>query len=56
MTAGARALDEGHSEIDTRDVLLALTRDETTSSLLADLGVDERAIREAIERHPPTRP
>jgi len=53
MTAGAQALDEGRSEIDASDVLLALTRDESISPLLADLGVDEAAIRKAIQRHPP---
>jgi ATP-dependent Clp protease ATP-binding subunit ClpC len=54
MTAGARALDDGRSQIDAADLLLALTRDETTSPLLADLGVDEAAMRKAIKRHPPS--
>jgi ATP-dependent Clp protease ATP-binding subunit ClpA len=50
MIAAARALDEGRSEIDSSDVLLALTRDERTGPLLARLGVDEAAIRHATDR------
>jgi ATP-dependent Clp protease ATP-binding subunit ClpC len=50
MIAAARALDDGRSEIDSSDVLLALTRDEQTGPLLARLGVDEAAIRHATDR------
>ena len=50
MVAGARALDEGREDIQPRDVLLALTRDEHTGPLLAELGVDDVAIARALER------
>jgi ATP-dependent Clp protease ATP-binding subunit ClpC len=54
MTAAARALDDGREDIQPRDVLLALTRDERTGPLLAELGVDDLAILRALERrHPP---
>ena len=43
LVAAGRALDDGRSEIEARDVLLALTRDETIAPVLADLGVDEAA-------------
>jgi ATP-dependent Clp protease ATP-binding subunit ClpC len=54
MVAAARALDEGREDIQPRDVLLALTRDEHTGPALADLGVDDVAIARALERrhHP----
>jgi hypothetical protein len=48
MTAAARALDDGRIEISVGDLLLALSRDRDTGPLLAELGADERAIREAI--------
>ena len=47
MVAAARALDDGRDRITESDVLLALTRDEKTGP---GLGVDEAAVREAIER------
>ncbi|MDQ6806585.1 MAG: hypothetical protein M3065_16835 [Actinomycetota bacterium] len=50
MLAAARALDDGRSEIDARDVLLALTHDEKAGPLLAGLGVDAAAVSEVIER------
>jgi ATP-dependent Clp protease ATP-binding subunit ClpC len=50
MVAAARALDDGRSEIDASDVLLALTRDDQAGPLLAGLGVDEAAVRKATER------
>jgi ATP-dependent Clp protease ATP-binding subunit ClpA len=50
MIAAARALDDGRTEIDALDVLLALTRHQATAPLLADLGVDEATVREAIKR------
>jgi ATP-dependent Clp protease ATP-binding subunit ClpC len=56
MVAAARALDEGREDIQPRDVLLALTRDEHTGPVLADLGVDDAAILKAIERRRPPRP
>ena len=60
VLAAGRALDDGRSEIDSRDVLLALTRDEKIAPVLADLGVDEAAVLDALARrrgpHPPTPP
>jgi len=50
MVAAARALDDGRTRIETTDVLLALTRDETTGPLLAGFGIDEARIREANEQ------
>jgi ATP-dependent Clp protease ATP-binding subunit ClpC len=50
VRAAGRALDDGRSEIDSRDVLLALTRDEKIAPVLADLGVDEAAVLEALSR------
>lgn len=49
MLAGARALQEGRTEIEPRDVLLALTGDEQLGPLLADLGADEAAVRRALD-------
>jgi ATP-dependent Clp protease ATP-binding subunit ClpC len=53
MVAAARALDDGRSEIESRDVLLALTRDETLGPVLADLGVREAEVLRALERRRP---
>ena len=53
MAAAARALDEGREDIQPRDVLLALTRDEQTGPVLADLGVDNAAILRALDRRRP---
>ncbi|HEY5431611.1 MAG TPA: Clp protease N-terminal domain-containing protein [Solirubrobacteraceae bacterium] len=53
MSGAARALDDGRSEIEVADLLLALTRDEATSRLLASLGVDVTAVRETLERATP---
>jgi ATP-dependent Clp protease ATP-binding subunit ClpA len=53
MSAAARALDDGRSEIEVADLLLALTRDEATSRLLASLGVDVTSVRDTLEREPP---
>ncbi len=50
LVAAGRALDDGRSEIEARDVLLALTREETIAPVLADLGVDEAAMLEALAR------
>jgi ATP-dependent Clp protease ATP-binding subunit ClpC len=52
-SATTRALDGGRSQIDVADVLLALTRDEATSRLLASLGVDVTALRDRLEREAP---
>jgi ATP-dependent Clp protease ATP-binding subunit ClpC len=54
--AAGRALDDGRSEIEARDVLLALTRDAKIAPLLAELGVDEAAILEALARQRGNRP
>jgi ATP-dependent Clp protease ATP-binding subunit ClpA len=48
--AAARALDDDRSEIELSDVLLAFTGDTRTARMFATLGVDETALREAIER------
>jgi ATP-dependent Clp protease ATP-binding subunit ClpC len=53
MLAAARALNEGRDDIQPRDVLLAMTRDEHTGPVLADLGVDDVAILRALERRRP---
>jgi ATP-dependent Clp protease ATP-binding subunit ClpC len=53
MVAAGRALDDGRSEIESRDVLLALTRDEKIRPVLADLGVDEAKVLKALERRRP---
>jgi len=54
--AAGRALDDGRSEIEARDVLLALARDEKMAPVLAELGVDEAAILEALARRRGNRP
>ena len=51
MLAAARSLEDRRTEIELRDLLLALTQDESTAPLLAELGVDESAMRNAIARH-----
>ena len=57
MPASARALDDGRSEFKVTDLLLALPRTDEPAALLADLGVDEQAMREPIKRHrAPTEP
>jgi ATP-dependent Clp protease ATP-binding subunit ClpC len=60
VRAAGRALDDGRSEIESRDVLLALTRDEKIAPVLSDLGVDEAAVLDALARRrgsgPPTPP
>jgi ATP-dependent Clp protease ATP-binding subunit ClpC len=49
-SAAARALDDDRNEITPRDLLIALSRDERIGPLLAELGADEAAIREALDR------
>ena len=56
ILAAGRALDDGRSEIETRDVLLALTRDEKIAPVLAELGVDEAAVLQALARRSPHAP
>jgi ATP-dependent Clp protease ATP-binding subunit ClpC len=57
ILAAGRALDDGRSEIESRDVLLALTRDEKIAPVLAELGVDEAAVLQALaHRRPPQSP
>jgi ATP-dependent Clp protease ATP-binding subunit ClpC len=51
MHAAAQSLDDERTQIELRDLLLALTRDEQTAPLLAELGVDEIAMRNVIDRH-----
>jgi Clp amino terminal domain, pathogenicity island component len=51
MAAGASALDDGRTEFGVSDLLLALISDGEAAGLLAELGVDEQAMRAAIERH-----
>jgi ATP-dependent Clp protease ATP-binding subunit ClpC len=53
MLAGARALADGRSLIEPADVLMAMTRDEDTGPLLAELGVDEAAVANALRRRRP---
>jgi ATP-dependent Clp protease ATP-binding subunit ClpC len=53
MSGAARACDDGRSEIEVADLLVALTRDEATSRLLASLGVDVTAVRDTLEREAP---
>ena len=53
MSGAARALDDGRSQIEVADLLLALTRDEATSQLLASLGVDVTAVRNTLEQESP---
>jgi ATP-dependent Clp protease ATP-binding subunit ClpC len=50
MVASARALEQGRTEVLPSDLLLALTSDEHTKALLAQFGVDEKALRDAIDR------
>ena len=53
MLAASRALADGRSLIEPTDVLLAMTRDEDTGPLLAELGVDEAAVANALSRRRP---
>jgi ATP-dependent Clp protease ATP-binding subunit ClpC len=53
MLAASRALADGRSLIEPTDVLLAMTRDEDTGPLLAELGVDEAAVANALRRRRP---
>jgi ATP-dependent Clp protease ATP-binding subunit ClpA len=53
MVAAARALDDGREAVQPRDVLLALTRDQAIGPVLAQHGLDDAAIRRALERRRP---
>lgn len=48
LSAAAQALDDGRIEVEIEDFLIALVRDPTGARLLAELGVDEAAIRKVI--------
>ena len=48
MAAAARALEDERSEIEVRDVLLAVIHDQTTAPLFADVGVDGATACEAL--------
>jgi hypothetical protein len=48
--AGGRALSDGRTEFGLSDLLASVTDDEEAASVLAWLGVDVEAMREAIER------
>jgi hypothetical protein len=50
MAAAAQSLEDGRTEIEPRDLLLALTRHQSTAPALSDLGVDEGTMRDAIWR------
>jgi hypothetical protein len=50
MSAAARALEVGRTEMTAADLLIALSRDEQTGPVLAQLGAGEAAIRAALER------
>jgi ATP-dependent Clp protease ATP-binding subunit ClpA len=49
--AGGRALTDGRTEFGLSDLPASATDDEEATSLLASLGVDVEAVREAIERY-----
>jgi ATP-dependent Clp protease ATP-binding subunit ClpA len=51
MSAAARALEDGRTEMTIADLLIALSRAEQTGPLLARLGAGEAAIRAAFEGH-----
>ena len=49
MIAAARALEDGRTDTQLRDLMLALVRDEQAAALLSRLDVDETALRKAID-------
>jgi ATP-dependent Clp protease ATP-binding subunit ClpC len=53
QSAAARALDDGRSQIELGDLLLARTRLKVSAAVLAELGVDEAAVCRAIGRDEP---
>lgn len=50
MSAAARALEDGRTEMTASDLLISLSRDEQTAPVLAGLGAGEAAIRAALAR------
>ena len=50
MAAAARALEDERSEIEVRDVLLAVIHDQTTAARFAHVGVDGAPACEALNR------
>jgi ATP-dependent Clp protease ATP-binding subunit ClpA len=50
MSAAGWALDDGRAEVTLDDILVALTRDQRTALVLAELGLDEAAIHAALRR------
>jgi hypothetical protein len=49
VAVAARALDDGRTATQLRDLLLALLRVDEAAVLLAQYGVDVAVVREAIE-------
>ena len=49
MSAAARALEDGRTEMTAADLLIGLSRDVQTGPLLGKLGAGEAAIRAALE-------
>jgi ATP-dependent Clp protease ATP-binding subunit ClpA len=49
MIAAARALEDGRTDAQLRDLMLALVRDEQAAALLSRLDVNETALRKAID-------
>jgi ATP-dependent Clp protease ATP-binding subunit ClpA len=57
MAAASHARDDNRSEVEISDVMLALTSDGETAELLAGLGIDAAAVRDAVKRrHGPREP
>jgi ATP-dependent Clp protease ATP-binding subunit ClpC len=50
MAAAGRALGDGRTEFAIEDLLLTLTQNDETAQLLADLGINEQAIRKALRQ------
>jgi ATP-dependent Clp protease ATP-binding subunit ClpA len=49
MIAAARALEDGRTDAQLRDLMLALVRDEQAAALLSKFDVDETALRKVID-------
>ncbi|MBV9166875.1 MAG: hypothetical protein JO342_12070 [Solirubrobacterales bacterium] len=49
MLAAARALDDGRTDTQLRDLMLALVRDEQAAALFSRLNIDETSVRRAID-------
>lgn len=50
QSAAARALDDGRSQIGLADLLLALSGEQASGAVLAELGIDEASIRRVMDR------